>query len=310
MWPFRRKKSRAERLREEMNTTLADLGDRLDQMLASLEKKSPAVRAEVEEDLRKARKQLSRRAETLREQAAGKAKELQKEARPGGFMNLGRLRTQITGGDGHTGDELKERVSHVPEIAAGTLAALTAGLSQKVGTAPETVTGKLAQAPSNVGQAVSEAGAEVGGRLAAAREKGVQKIKWSFTHFWLMMLRMGVGLWWLENLRRKDVQGLTDRQALDIIQTSGQTEQHPFPGYQQFVQQNIVPRASLVARAATVGQVFAGLGLLTGIMKRRAALVGLVLNANYALMAWDNAKERDENLMMALAEMVILATDA
>lgn len=310
MWPFRRKKSRAERLREEMSTTLADLGDRLDQVLASWEKKSPAVRAEVEEDLQRARKLLSHRAEALREQAARRAGAFQQEGPERRLMGLGRLRQQIMDGDGRTRDGLRERVPNLPLGATAALTALTAGLSQRVGNVPGTVTQKITGAPSNVGQAVSEAGSEVSDRLATARERSVQRIKWGFTNFWLTLLRMGVGLWWLENLRQREIDGLTDRQALNLIQTSTEAEQYPFPEYQRFVRENIAPNATRVAQAVTVAELFTALGLLTGIMKRRAALVGLLLNANYALMAWDNPTERDQNLMMALAEMVILATDA
>lgn len=293
MWSFRRKKSPAERVREEAGALLADVGEQIDETIEKVQERAPAVRAEVEQRLRKTRKRTGKGAAGWRRLVAGK-----QEAR------APRLRALA-------GDGLGERVAHLPEAVGAKVAGVTTGIGETVTTVPETVTEKLSEVRTTAGQTVSSTSSEIGERFAHARYRGTQRVKWAYTGFWLWLLRLGTGLWWLESARQKNAQGAFSGEGSNFLeQKLAAVPAQPVPQYRQVIQEYVAPRTSLVANILLIGELFAAFGLLTGIMKRRAALVGLFLNANYALLSWDNPSERDQNLMMALAETVILATDA
>lgn len=169
MWPFHRQKSRAERLREEVGTTLAAVGDRLDQAVESFRNRAPSARAEV----RQTGRGLGRRAEDWRERTTERVETLRREARQS-RLALGHLGERLAEGIGqHTGDGLITRMTRGPVSRVATLAAITAGVGQAVGRIPETVGEKISETPSRAGEAVSQAGA-----------RGVQRIKWwGFTNF-------------------------------------------------------------------------------------------------------------------------------
>jgi thiosulfate dehydrogenase [quinone] large subunit len=135
---------------------------------------------------------------------------------------------------------------------------------------------------------------------------------WLTKEEWLAVLRIGVGLWWLESVRHKDLPNFLRGSAMNWVESL--TKDHPVPPFARAVQ-----RISLSSRRRRVvtswlvvlGETTAGLSLALGFLTPAGAVLGLFLNANYLLLAGPKDQgEQGQNLMMILSEVVILATAA
>jgi uncharacterized membrane protein YphA (DoxX/SURF4 family) len=88
-----------------------------------------------------------------------------------------------------------------------------------------------------------------------------------------------VAVW--PKLRSDFTPGLTS-----FLQTVALTRGHPF--YRHFVEQVVLPNASLFAAAVSWAELLVGLTLVLGLMTRLSAMVALILTVNYMLAkgAW------------------------
>ena len=135
---------------------------------------------------------------------------------------------------------------------------------------------------------------------------------WLTVEQWLAILRIGVGLWWLESVRHKDLRGFLRGGAMNWVETL--TRDHPLPAYAAMVRK--MPLSSQRRRVATSwlvvsGESSVGLSLTLGLLTPAGALVGIFLNLNYLLLAGlKDQGEQGQNLMMLLSEVVIFATHA
>jgi thiosulfate dehydrogenase (quinone) large subunit len=129
---------------------------------------------------------------------------------------------------------------------------------------------------------------------------------------WLAVLRIGVGLWWLESVRHKDLSSFLRGDAMNWVESL--TRDHPVPAYARLIQ-----RASLSSRRRRVatswlvvaGEALVGTSLTLGVLTPLGALGGIFLNANYLLLAGlKDQGEQGQNLMMLLAEAVVLGSGA
>jgi thiosulfate dehydrogenase (quinone) large subunit len=127
---------------------------------------------------------------------------------------------------------------------------------------------------------------------------------------WLAILRIGVGLWWLESVRHKDLAGFLRGSSMGWVESL--TEDHPIPAYAALIRRTSLrsPRSRLVTSWLVVlGEFSVGVSLVLGLLIPVGALVGLFLNCNYLLLAGlRDQGEQGQNLMMLLSEIVILAT--
>lgn len=132
------------------------------------------------------------------------------------------------------------------------------------------------------------------------------------THEWLALLRIGVGLWWLESVRHKNLRGFLRGGAMDWV--ASLTEGHPLPAYAAIVRRSSL--SSLRRRIVTswlvvLGEFCVGASLTLGLLTPAGAVVGLFLNLNYLLLAGlKDQGEQGQNLMMILIEIVVLGTQA
>jgi thiosulfate dehydrogenase [quinone] large subunit len=129
---------------------------------------------------------------------------------------------------------------------------------------------------------------------------------------WLAILRIGVGLWWLESVRHKDLPDFLRGGAMDWVESL--TKDHPVPPFAALIR-----RLSLSSRRRRVitswlvvaGEFSVGVSLTLGLLTPVGALVGIFLNTNYLLLAGlRDQGEQGQNLMMILSEIVIFATGA
>jgi len=127
---------------------------------------------------------------------------------------------------------------------------------------------------------------------------------------WLAILRIGVGVWWLESVRHKDLGSFLRGGSMGWVESL--TENHPIPAFAGLVRATALrsPRSRMVTSWLVVlGEASVGLSLTFGLLIPVGAIVGLFLNCNYLLLAGlRDQGEQGQNLMMILSEIVILAT--
>jgi thiosulfate dehydrogenase [quinone] large subunit len=130
---------------------------------------------------------------------------------------------------------------------------------------------------------------------------------------WLAILRIGVGLWWLESVRHKDVRDFLRGGSMGWVESL--TENHPIPPFANMVRRTSLssPRRRVVTSwLVLLGELSVGISLTLGLLTPVGAIVGIFLNANYFLLAGLNPDygEQGQNLMMILAQVVIFFTAA
>ncbi len=126
---------------------------------------------------------------------------------------------------------------------------------------------------------------------------------------WLAVLRIGIGLWWLESWRHKDRRGWLER-ATGIEWAGSVAGKHPWPVVKWVFDRLVAPRKLLVARLVVYGELAVGLGLTLGLFTPLAAVAGLILNVSYFVLMIRDWAEQGQNSMMALIEVVVLGTAA
>ncbi|HEX3840647.1 MAG TPA: TQO small subunit DoxD [Acidimicrobiales bacterium] len=132
---------------------------------------------------------------------------------------------------------------------------------------------------------------------------------WLTTAEWLAVLRIGVGLWWLQSFRHKDL-GAWLKRGAGISWGGSVAEKHKWPfvktGFDKVVKPHPVPMAYIVV----FSELALGLGLALGFLTPIAAIAAIVLNLLYFILMISDWAEQGQNLMMILAEVVILGTHA
>lgn len=135
---------------------------------------------------------------------------------------------------------------------------------------------------------------------------------WLTLEQWLAILRIGVGLWWLESVRHKKLRSFLRGDSMNWVQSL--TENHPVPAYAAMVRRMSLatPRQRVVTSWLVVlGESAAGISLALGLLTPAGLILALFLNANYLLLAGlRDQGEQGQNLMMILSEVVLLATGA
>lgn len=135
---------------------------------------------------------------------------------------------------------------------------------------------------------------------------------WLTREEWLAILRIGVGLWWLESVRHKDLRSFLRGGSMDWVQSL--TENHPIPAFAHMVQRVSLssPRRRVVTSWLVVGgEASVGVSLTLGLLAPAGLLVGMFLNLNYFLLSGlRDQGEQGQNLMMLLNEAVCFATAA
>lgn len=129
---------------------------------------------------------------------------------------------------------------------------------------------------------------------------------------WLAILRIGVGLWWLESVRHKNLRSFLQGGAMNWVESL--TKDHPIPPFARLIQRTSLatPRRRVVtSRLVVAGEFLVGLSLVLGLLTPLGAVGGIFLNANYLLLAGlKDQGEQGQNLMMILIEVVVLGTAA
>ncbi|MGH8972146.1 MAG: DoxX family protein [Acidimicrobiia bacterium] len=126
---------------------------------------------------------------------------------------------------------------------------------------------------------------------------------------WLAVLRIGVGLWWLESWRHKDKAAWFERGA-GIAWAASVAEKHRWAFVRTAFAAVVAPRAKLMSYLVVFGELAIGLGLVTGFLTPVAAAAGLALNVSYFVLMIHDWAEQGQNSMMALIEVAVLGAAA
>lgn len=126
------------------------------------------------------------------------------------------------------------------------------------------------------------------------------KVKMKAPQFWIALLRIVFGAWFVKAVWTK----LSLAIAWRIIPYPAVSQRFigfhpkrvadfaagdPVEPYKQFIQETVLPNAQLFARLQAYGEVVVGFGLLTGLCVGITALICLLLCINYGLathMGW------------------------
>lgn len=129
---------------------------------------------------------------------------------------------------------------------------------------------------------------------------------------WLAVLRIGVGLWWLESVRHKHLRDFLQGGAMNWVESL--TVDHPIPPFAALIRRMSLSsrrRRVVTSWLVVLGEFSVGLSLTLGLLTPLGALVGMFLNLNYLLLAGlKDQGEQGQNLMMFLSELVIFGAGA
>ncbi|MBA3303795.1 MAG: DoxX family protein [Acidimicrobiia bacterium] len=122
---------------------------------------------------------------------------------------------------------------------------------------------------------------------------------------WLAVLRIGVGLWWLESWRHKDKTAWF-RRGSGISWAASVAEKHRWAFVRTAFERTVAPRPKAMSYIVVFAELAIGLGLVFGFLTPVAALGGLVLNIFYFVLMIHDWGEQGQNSMMAVMEIVVL----
>ncbi|TJZ42892.1 DoxX family membrane protein [Streptomyces piniterrae] len=121
---------------------------------------------------------------------------------------------------------------------------------------------------------------------------------------WFAVLRIGLGLWWLESWRHKDKKSWFAGGG--ITWAAGVAAKHRWPVVRTSFEQVVKPHPRLMAHLVAWAELALGLGLVAGFLTPVALAAGLVLNLVYLVLMIHDWAEQGQNLMMALISATAL----
>ncbi|MEU9100457.1 DoxX family protein [Streptomyces sp. NPDC048361] len=126
---------------------------------------------------------------------------------------------------------------------------------------------------------------------------------------WLAVLRIGLGLWWLESWRHKDKKGWFER-GTGIAWASGIAAEHRWNAVRSGFDTVVRPRPKTMAYVVVYAELALGLGLVAGFLTPVALACGFLLNLLYLILMIHDWAEQGQNAMMALISLVALGAMA
>jgi hypothetical protein len=315
---LRKQKSRREKVQDAVSGTIHNLADTVDELVKEV-RKSPKATSKAPVNLKEVSQQVSKVAGQVKEQASEVVGQVAEQA----SEVAGQVKEQASDVAGQVADKASRVTGKSQKATPDPLSAVTAAASQIKSTgdlkmeALLTALGALTANWDDIAHKLSE---ELGETLDGDRkqkkdekdkkETKVKKAKKAkervFPTFWIWMLRLGVGLWFVERLRSRDNFAYIDHGAGDRMRE--QSENHPIDWYKELLDTLFIPNASLFAVIIVFAESLAALGYLTGINRRFAALVGLTISGNELLGDYKDHDKRGQNLIATLAQALLLRT--
>lgn len=120
---------------------------------------------------------------------------------------------------------------------------------------------------------------------------------------WLAVLRIGLGLWWLESWRHKDKEAWFAR-GTGIAWAKDVADKHRWEFVRGGFATVVAPRPRVMAYVVVYAELALGLGLVAGLLTPIALVGGLLLNLLYLVLMIHDWAEQGQNGMMALISLV------
>jgi thiosulfate dehydrogenase [quinone] large subunit len=122
---------------------------------------------------------------------------------------------------------------------------------------------------------------------------------------WLAILRIGLGLWWLESFRNKDKQAWFERGS-GIAWAKSVAEKHKWGFVKTGFSKVAAPHPKAMAYIVVFSELAIGLGVTLGLLTPIALIGGLLLNILYFVLMVHDWAEQGQNSMMALISVVCI----
>ncbi len=133
------------------------------------------------------------------------------------------------------------------------------------------------------------------------------KTTWLTGPQWAAVLRIGLGLWWLESFRHKNLTAWIKRQA-GINWAADIASKHRWAFVGSGFTAVVKPRPKAMTWVILMSELSLGLGLTLGFLTPVAAFASIALNLLYFVLMIHDWAEQGQNAMMVLAAVVILGT--
>ena len=124
---------------------------------------------------------------------------------------------------------------------------------------------------------------------------------------WAAVLRIGLGLWWLESFRHKNLTAWIKRQA-GINWAGDIAGKHRWAVVGKGFDAVVKPHPQAMTWVVLMSELSLGLGLALGFLTPVAAFASIVLNLVYFVLMIHDWAEQGQNSMMVLAAAVVLGT--
>lgn len=126
---------------------------------------------------------------------------------------------------------------------------------------------------------------------------------------WLAVLRIGLGLWWLESFRHKDKRAWIERGA-GIDWAKSIAEKHRWRAVRTGFEKLVAPRPKLMSYMILGSELSLGIGLTLGFLTPVALVASVLLNLVYFVLMIHDWAEQGQNIMMVTIGVVAFGTHA
>ena len=121
------------------------------------------------------------------------------------------------------------------------------------------------------------------------------------------MLRIGLGLWWVESFRHKNKAAWFERGS-GIGWAQSVAEKHRWGFVRSGFKSVVAPRPKVMSYLVVFGELAIGLGLVFGVLTPIALIASMLLNLVYFVLMIHDWAEQGQNSMMFLMGLVCLGT--
>ena len=126
---------------------------------------------------------------------------------------------------------------------------------------------------------------------------------------WMAVLRIGLGLWWVKSFAHKDLGGWLKRGS-GIEWGGSVAEKHKWAFVKTGFDKVVRPHPIVMAYIVVFAELSLGIGLVLGFLTPIALVCSILLNLLYFILMISDWAEQGQNLMMILAAVVCIGTEA
>lgn len=126
---------------------------------------------------------------------------------------------------------------------------------------------------------------------------------------WLAVLRIGLGLWWLESVRHKNIEAWTKRNA-GINWAADIASKHRWAFVGRTFERTVAPRPKLFTAVVLLSELALGLGIALGFLTPIALVASMLLSLVYFTLMIHDWAEQGQNSMMFLIALVAFGAQA